>query len=456
MFRSFIKEDSGNIGLVASIVMLPLMAAVGIAVDISFAVKKRINLQDALDNATLAAIQVEDIDESLRVFEASLLSTGYTIENLGSTATSSGGFDFGNSSGGNPSSSQNNPARTSSGTSRRSGLFGFSSRGNNPARTSSGTSRRSNLFRSFSRGNNSGNNTTITTTTTSGNSSTTITTSSSSSSSRSSSGSSSSGSRSSGSSSSGSRSSGSSSSGSSSSGTSSPNNDGANPITIDSFHREIVNGNVELSATLSETYTTAFGSLIGKSSLNLGANATVVGQAGLSGLRFTPTFGSGYLRKTFELWVNRPNSSTPERLATYTWNPFLPLTYSDGSSPGRLSSNPPGDINLGNFTDFYLSVKVYDKFDTYEPEFLTNVYGDDLEILSNEPDKGDHFVVNGRPLLAQEDVNFSNEFNCDGQEKYFKWEDIPGDSPPGINTDFRFTVQGLCNGIDKNSVRLIK
>jgi len=365
MFRSFIKEDSGNIGLVASIVMLPLMAAVGIAVDISFAVKKRINLQDALDNATLAAIQVEDIDESLRVFEASLLSTGYTIENLGSTATSSGGFDFGNSSGGNPSSSQNNPARTSSGTSRRS-----------------------NLFRSFSRGNNSGNNTTITTTTTSGNSSTTITTSSSSSSSRSSSGSSSSGSRSSGSSSSGSRSSGSSSSGSSSSGTSSPNNDGANPITIDSFHREIVNGNVELSATLSETYTTAFGSLIGKSSLNLGANATVVGQAGLSGLRFTPTFGSGYLRKTFELWVNRPNSSTPERLATYTWNPFLPLTYSDGSSPGRLSSNPPGDINLGNFTDFYLSVKVYDKFDTYEPEFLTNVYGDDLEILSNEPDKG--------------------------------------------------------------------
>jgi len=421
MFRSFIKEDSGNIGLVASIVMLPLMAAVGIAVDISFAVKKRINLQDALDNATLAAIQVEDIDESLRVFEASLLSTGYTIENLGSTATSSGGFDFGNSSGGNPSSSQNNPARTSSGTSRRSGLFGFSSRGNNPARTSSGTSRRSNLFRSFSRGNNSGNNTTITTTTTSGNSSTTITTSSSSSSSRSSSGSSSSGSRSSGSSSSG-----------------------------------IVNGNVELSATLSETYTTAFGSLIGKSSLNLGANATVVGQAGLSGLRFTPTFGSGYLRKTFELWVNRPNSSTPERLATYTWNPFLPLTYSDGSSPGRLSSNPPGDINLGNFTDFYLSVKVYDKFDTYEPEFLTNVYGDDLEILSNEPDKGDHFVVNGRPLLAQEDVNFSNEFNCDGQEKYFKWEDIPGDSPPGINTDFRFTVQGLCNGIDKNSVRLIK
>jgi hypothetical protein len=218
------------------------------------------------------------------------------------------------------------------------------------------------------------------------------------------------------------------------------------------FDRRQRGARIELTAKVTGKHEPMFQSLAGVNSVPFETETTVTAATKLSGIRFTPTFGSGYLDKEFQLWVNRPNRPSPELLATYNWRSTAPFTFRNGTSPGYLRASTRGSIDLGEFTDFFMTVEVYDRWNTYTREQLVEVYGQDYKLASNEPGHGDHFVVNGRVLDVDEAVDFSSEFNCDTGRQNFEWEDAPGLAQVG--TDFRFNVSGECNALDPDTLRI--
>jgi Flp pilus assembly protein TadG len=225
-------------------------------------------------------------------------------------------------------------------------------------------------------------------------------------------------------------------------------------IQIRSFKREQSRGNVTVQATVSGAHKLAFGSILGRSQANYSVETSVTGQNKLSAIRFTPTYGSGYLNKEFQLWVIRPYTTVPERLATYRWTSSAAFTFPNGSSPGWINSTSTGPIDLGNYTDFFMTTTITDPWNTYSREAMVEVYGEDFTISSIEPGHGDHFFVNGRQLDAEEMVNFTRDYSCEQTMQNFEWEDAPGFAQP--NTDFRFTVQATCDDVDPDTIRIDK
>jgi Flp pilus assembly protein TadG len=219
-------------------------------------------------------------------------------------------------------------------------------------------------------------------------------------------------------------------------------------------HKYTVSRNdVTLSTKATSNYKPAFASIIGKSNVELKAETTVTGPRRLSSVRFIPTFGSGYLDKTIKLYVNRPDSTRPELLATYEWESTAPITLPSGNSPGRLRSFPSGWVELGNYTDFFLSFSVRDDWNTYRPEQLDSIYGGDHEIFSYENNVGEHFYVDGQVLPEEAFVDFSRYVTCQrNRPQKFEFEDAPGIS--GFGTDFRFDVIAKCDGIDTDRIRI--
>ena len=227
---------------------------------------------------------------------------------------------------------------------------------------------------------------------------------------------------------------------------------GYGDVKITEFTRKQAAGKIDITAKASGKHVPVFKSILGISEVGYNAKTSVTGGTMFSGIRFTPTFGSGYLDKEFQLWVRRPNNPTPELLATYNWRSTAPITFFNGASPGYLRSSTNGSVDLGDFTEFFMSTTVYDRWNTYTEEDLISVYGEDYTLFSNEPGHGDHFVVNGRVLDVEEAVNFSRDFNCNSGVQSFEWEDAPGFATP--HTDFRFNVSGECNIIDPGTIRI--
>ena len=220
------------------------------------------------------------------------------------------------------------------------------------------------------------------------------------------------------------------------------------------YRYRVRNGEVKVETSARFQYKPSFATVLGVKNLRVNAATSVVGPLKVTGVNFRPTFGSGYLHKDFRLYVNRPGSSMPERLATYTWRSSAPVTFPNGSSPGNLSSDPWGTIDLGDYEDFFFTVTVTDPWNTYQHEQIVEVYGEDYTIVTNEPGKGDHFVVNGRTLPRNEQVDFSREISCENPNQNFEWEDAPELAEEG--TDFRFVVTARCNGIDLNKIRIAR
>ena len=223
-------------------------------------------------------------------------------------------------------------------------------------------------------------------------------------------------------------------------------------VEITEFSRQQASGRIDVTAKASAKHVPVFKSILGVSEVAYSAETSVTGGTMFSGIRFTPTFGSGYLDKEFQLWVRRPNNPLPELLATYNWRSTAPITFFNGSSPGYFRSSTHRPVDLGDFTEFYMSTTVYDRWNTYTEEQLVSVYGEDYTLFSNEPGHGDHFVVNGRVLDVDEAVNFSRDFNCNNGVQSFEWEDAPELATP--HTDFRFNVSGECNILDPGTVRI--
>jgi hypothetical protein len=223
---------------------------------------------------------------------------------------------------------------------------------------------------------------------------------------------------------------------------------------ITRFNRREHRGHVTLNATVKGTHDLAFGALIDKPEADYSVSTSVIADKKITAVRFTPTFGSGYLNKEFNLWVIRPNVAEPERLATYRWTSSAPVTFPNGSSPGRLSSSQRGPVDLGDYTEFFMTTTVTDPWDTYTHEQLVEVYGEDYTLSSREPGHGDHFFLNGRQLAVNEQVNFRQDFSCDQRRLDYEWEDAPGLASPG--TDFRFRVTAVCSGIDPDTLRIVR
>lgn len=225
-------------------------------------------------------------------------------------------------------------------------------------------------------------------------------------------------------------------------------------IKIKKFSRERSQNGVTINATVSGSHDVAFGAFLGSSKADYTVKTAVVGSTKISSVRFIPTFGSGYLNKEFELWVNRPNTNRPERLATYTWTSSAPITFRDNSSPGWLRSSRRGPIDLGDYTEFFMTSTINDPWNTYTREQMVEVYGEDYKIFSNEPGHGDHFFVNGKPLDVNEQVDFTRDLSCSQSNQSFEWEDAPGLAVPG--TDFRFRVEAVCNVVDPDTIRITR
>jgi len=223
-------------------------------------------------------------------------------------------------------------------------------------------------------------------------------------------------------------------------------------LQVKSFKRVESRGKVTVKATVKGTHDLAFSAVLGRSETDYEVATSVVGSKKISSIRFVPTFGSGYLNKEFELWVVRPNSSISERLATYTWTSSAPITLPNGSSPGWLNSSRRGAIDLGNYTEFYMTTSITDPWNTYTREQMVEVYGEDFKLSSREPGHGDHFFVNGQQLAINEQVNFTRDFSCDQRNQDFEWEDAPGLAVPG--TDFRFRVTAKCDAVDPETIRI--
>ena len=218
------------------------------------------------------------------------------------------------------------------------------------------------------------------------------------------------------------------------------------------FQRLETNNTVSVKATVKGKHSFAFGSLLGRSEIDYTVASSVVASKKISSVRFVPTFGSGYLNKEFGLWVIRPNSTTPVRLATYRWTSSAPVTFPNGASPGRLNSSTRGYVNLGNYTEFFMTTSITDPWNTYTREQMVEVYGEDFSLSSREEGNGDHYFVNGMQLAMNEQVNFTRDLSCSLRNQSFEWEDAPGLAAPG--TDFRFRVETRCDLADPDSVRI--
>ena len=142
--------------------------------------------------------------------------------------------------------------------------------------------------------------------------------------------------------------------------------------------------------------------MLGKKFKRIKVQSQAAAERKISRIRFRPTFGSGYLHKDFDLYVNRPNTPTPERLATFTWISSAPVTLSDGSSPGELKTDLGGFIDLDDYSDFFFTVSIMDPWNTYSRAQKVEVYGEDFSLSSNETGVGDHFFVNGKFLDVDE------------------------------------------------------
>jgi hypothetical protein len=223
-------------------------------------------------------------------------------------------------------------------------------------------------------------------------------------------------------------------------------------FSIRDFEYKQSDGHVTLDVTVKGKHELMFGDLLDKNRDTFHVNTVVAGAQRISSVKFTPTYGSGFLDKEFQLWVNRPVGPSPEKLATFTWKSSAPIINPDGSSPGRLSSSKRGSVELGDYTDFYITTTIADPWDTYTHEKKVEFYGEDYTVMSSEPGHGYHFFVNDRQLSVGEKVNFARDFSCSNPDQRFEWEDIPG--APDFNTDFRFTVKAKCDEIDPETIRI--
>jgi len=56
MLHTLLRDKAGNFGIISALIMTPLVAVAGLAVDVSNAYSTRTHLQDAADAAALGAI----------------------------------------------------------------------------------------------------------------------------------------------------------------------------------------------------------------------------------------------------------------------------------------------------------------------------------------------------------------------------------------------------------------
>jgi Flp pilus assembly protein TadG len=56
IFRRLLQEKAGNFGLLFAVSTIPIVAAVGCGIDYSYALTVRTQLQNAADNAAVAAL----------------------------------------------------------------------------------------------------------------------------------------------------------------------------------------------------------------------------------------------------------------------------------------------------------------------------------------------------------------------------------------------------------------
>ncbi|AXV17773.1 hypothetical protein CYG48_18370 (plasmid) [Neorhizobium sp. SOG26] len=56
MLRHFIRDRSGNFGIVSALLMMPLVGVAGLAIDVADALTLKTELQDAADSAALGCV----------------------------------------------------------------------------------------------------------------------------------------------------------------------------------------------------------------------------------------------------------------------------------------------------------------------------------------------------------------------------------------------------------------
>ena len=71
-----LRDKSGNVAIMFALALLPLMIAIGMAVDVTKVLSTRMQLQDALDAATLAALsETTPDDQRAKVAKATFNAT---------------------------------------------------------------------------------------------------------------------------------------------------------------------------------------------------------------------------------------------------------------------------------------------------------------------------------------------------------------------------------------------
>lgn len=86
--RALLRDRRGNVAVAATITFVPLVAAIGLAIDYDRLSRGRDGVQRALDAATLASAAKSQLDTALstNVFNANISGLGATVSNLAFTA----------------------------------------------------------------------------------------------------------------------------------------------------------------------------------------------------------------------------------------------------------------------------------------------------------------------------------------------------------------------------------
>ncbi|AYG60450.1 pilus assembly protein [Rhizobium jaguaris] len=218
------------------------------------------------------------------------------------------------------------------------------------------------------------------------------------------------------------------------------------------------NGNT-LQVTLTGSVPTTLMRLGNVNNVDISVNAASYSPPKPQQVTLTPTKAQGYYYKKVTIRVVRPNTTSEVVLGTVT---YQPTTHND-SGQGTMVVNPPGAINLGQYTKLVLQMDIKD--DGCPTGQTASVSSNnavkcskssraadqkyDLTLRTDNPDTSYYLFVNGQQLPKGITVPIENYFGCQSPQNH-AWEDGGG----WERQDIFYTISSVCASADGAAVRL--
>jgi len=207
-----------------------------------------------------------------------------------------------------------------------------------------------------------------------------------------------------------------------------------------------------VSATADKTYDTVIMHFFGSNRMNVSVRSEVTAGLTPSSVRIRGLSAHGWFRKLIRLMVSRPDG-TVESVSEYEW---VPTAIVSGRAVGDLNSDRVGWLDLGNITDVWFDMRVFDTGGFMDNQMSVDLYGSDQTFRFDDPIFSNRVYIGGDHLRTGKAVTFLSLAGC-GESELVEWEDLgsPG-TDDSIVRDFTFTIDVECDAINPQSIMIKK